>query len=459
MSRLARWFLPFSVVVFACESPDVEPLDNAPDAAVAAAGCPALNGQELAHQNDITTAETWPGDGTVHRITFGITIRPGGSLTLAPCTVVKVNSGLVLTVSGTPAAPAKLVSLGTAARPVLITSAAPGQSWGTWRGLTPESTFELAYTTLENGGNGGVHGASLSLRGNGPPESAAIPMLKADHLVIKDSAGTGLVLESGAAFTADSTEVTVTGGGGSENADHAIEITPIAAGTLPALHVSGNAHDAIRITAGSLYISRDLTLKNLGVPYYFYFDRVRITDMSGGVTPTLTIQAGVELRFDDYLEVGFANPGMVSQPGRLIAVGTATQPIIFTSSKTTRAAGDWPGIWLFNAAGSRLENVHIEFAGGSNGIVSANCRPTGTSDDAALFIGSKGHSYIPAASDLVGVSISNSKGHGINAMWETSGAYAPDLTSGVSFAAINGCRQTKNGTTTGCVGGAGCAVP
>jgi hypothetical protein len=423
--------------------------------AAQAASCPAVNGQTLTHQNDITTAETWAGDGTVHRITFGITIRPGGSLTLAPCTVVTVNAGLVLTVTGTPAAQAKLVSQGTATRPVLVTSAVAGQQWGMWRGLTPQSTFELSYTTFENGGKGSFHGAALSVRGGGRPEAVAVPVLTADHLVIKDSVGTGLVMESAAAFTADSTELTVTGGGGTpQGGDYAIEISPIAAGTLPKLNVSGNAHDAIRIAAPSLYISRDLTLKNLGVPYYFVFDRVRITDASGGTTPTLTIEPGVELRFDDYLQVGFFTKGVTNQPGRLLAVGTAAKPIVFTSSKSTRTAGDWPGIFLLNAAGSRLEHVRIEYAGGPNGISSSNCKPVGTTDAAALFITLE-NAYTPAASDFTGVTIANSKSHGINAMW-TAAAPGPDVTGGFNFESINGCRQTRNRTLTGCVPSAGC---
>jgi hypothetical protein len=419
-----------------------------------AAGCPAMNGQVLTHQSDILSAETWAGDGTVHRIAFGITVRPGGSLTLAPCAVVTVNAGLVLTVTGTPAAPAKLVSRGTAARPVLVTSAVAGQPWGMWRGLTAESTFDLSYTTFENGGKGGARGAALSVRGGGPPESATVRVLKVDHLVIKDSVGTGLVMESAAAFTADSTELTVTGGGSSVlGGDYAIEISPIAAGTLPTLHVSGNAHDAIRIAGGSLYISRDLTLKNRGVPYYFVFDRVRVTDMAG-TTPTLTIEPGVELRFDDYLQVGMFNKGVTNQPGKVIAVGTAANPIVFTSSKATRAAGDWPGVYLMNAAGSRLENVRIEYAGGPNGISSSNCKPASSTDAAALFI-ALGDAYVPAAGDFTAVTIANSKSHGINAMWTAAGA-GPDLTPAFSFQAINGCRQTRNRMTNGCVPSVGC---
>jgi hypothetical protein len=425
----------------------------------AGSGCPILSGTEITHQGDITSAETWAGDGTIHHVIADITVRPGATLTLAPCAVVKVNALRVLTVTGAPSQSAKLVSLGTANQPVLVTNAVSGQKWGMWRGMGPESTFELAYTTFENGGNGAFHGASLNVRANGATQSEAVPVLKVDHFTVKDSVGTGVVLETAAAFTSDSTELTVTGGGGTVNGgDYALELNPIAAGTLPTLHISGNAHDAIRIAAGSLFISRDLRLKNLGVPYFFSFDRVRVTDPTGAVTPTLTIDPGVELRFDDYLEVGYVNPGVADQPGKLLALGTATQPIIFTSSKSTRSAGDWPGIWLYNAAGSRLENVRIEYAGAFNGISSANCKPVSTSDNAALFIGMKGGAYIPSASDFASVQISNSSSHGINAMWVNS-TFGPDLSASFQFQNINGCRQTKNGTPTGCANSEGCLVP
>jgi len=60
-------------------------------------------------------------------------------------------------------------------------------------------------------------------------------MVRADHLIVKNSVGTGIVMESGAGFTADSTDITVTGGGSAPggNADSAIEMTMLAVGTLP----------------------------------------------------------------------------------------------------------------------------------------------------------------------------------------------------------------------------------
>jgi hypothetical protein len=265
-----------------------------------------------------------------------------------------------------------------------------------------------------------------------------------------------VVLAAGAAFTPESTELTVVGGGlSTADGNSAIQIGQLAAGTLPSLHVSGNVVDQIRVSAspGTLNIARDLTLKNLGVPYYFYFDRVRVTDPTGTFSPTLTVEAGVELRFDDYLVVGTASAGNPSHPGKLIALGTAAQPIVFTSSKPTRMAGDWPGVWLLEAAGSRLENVLIDYAGGTNGISSSNCKPAMTTDNASLFL-----SAPAASSDFVAVRIDHAQSHGINAMWNAAG-FGPDLTAGFSFGALGGCRQTKNATPTGCMNAAGCLVP
>lgn len=446
-----------SVVVFFAACVDGgTPSDAGSDAGPA---CPALTGVEVNHQDDITTAVTWPGDGTVHRVLYDFTIRPGGSLTLSPCAVVKLPNNRVITLNGSPTQPAKLISAGTENQPVLITNAIDGGHWGALLGMGPTSTFDFSYTTLENGG-GTSPGFSLDVRGNGAGQSAAVPVVRANHLTIKGSLmGTSLVLESGAAFTADSTELTITGGGGGAtvNNNSALQLGPIAAGTLPKLNLSGNARDQIQINAG--YISRDVTLKDLGAPYYFYFDRVRVTDQTGASTPTLTLEPGVELRFDDYLAVGFDNPGISSAPGKLIAVGTATRPIVFTSSKVTRAAGDWPGIWLANAAGSRLENVRIEYAGGANSVSSSNCKPAGSTDNAALFIGFPGYAYVPAASDFVSVQIEASASHGINSMWMLPSDLGPNLTAGFTFGALNGCKQTRNRSTTACTVPLACMVP
>ena len=434
---------------------------------VSNAGCPVPNGLSIDHHGDITTNETWAGDGTVHKVSYDITIRPGATLTLAACAVVQVASGMSFDLRGDPGKPAKFVSAGAAGKPVLITNIPGGGNWGSLHCYWGNGSADLSYTTLENGGKLVDDAAILNFNGLVDPSIEVAPMVRADHLIVKNSVGTGIWLESGAGFTSDSTDITLTGcgGGGSNFPDAAIMITQLAAGTLPTLHVSGNAGDQIVIAySPGLYISRDLTLKNLGVPYYFYFDRVRVTDPIGAFTPTLTIEPGVELRFDYYLMIGDRcdSCSMPNRPGRLLALGTAAQPILFTSSKATRAAGDWAGVWLKLAAGSRIENARIEFAGAWNGIISANCRPEGSNDHAGLFIGSFDDVYVPSPSDFANVTIANSASHGINAMW-AAGTFGPDLTGAFTFQNINGCRQTKNslaapGSHCG-TSGKGCLVP
>src|SRR4051794_2054713 len=43
--------------------------------------CPALTGSTVSHAHDVTADESWAGDGTLHTIDFGITVRPGATLT------------------------------------------------------------------------------------------------------------------------------------------------------------------------------------------------------------------------------------------------------------------------------------------------------------------------------------------------------------------------------------------
>lgn len=87
---------------------------------------------------------------------------------------------------------------------------------------------------------------------------------------------------------------------------------------------------------------------------------------------TLTIEAGVEVRFHDgdWLEIG-----ATGRPGRLIARGTPEQPIVLTSDDgdVTRpyAAGkppSWFGVWFHSGTleGSVLTHAIIDQAGGVN---------------------------------------------------------------------------------------------
>ena len=91
---------------------------------------------------------------------------------------------------------------------------------------------------------------------------------------------------------------------------------------------------------------------------------------------TLTIEPGVEVRFNKdatnpRLIIGEGGAGGTS--GRLIAQGTDTEKIIFTSNEASPQPGDWRNIYFWNAAAddSIIENAIIEY-GGSQGSIDIN---------------------------------------------------------------------------------------
>jgi hypothetical protein len=142
----------------------------------------------------------------------------------------------------------------------------------------------------------------------------------------------------------------------------------------------------------------------------------------------------------------------------LTAIGDVNTPIVFTSAASAAlpngsapAPGDWAGLLLLNSYGSQLAYVTIEYAGASNGWVSANCRPSGSSDNAALLVAD-----IPAANFLTNSTIQNVSGHGIDATWVASVVNDPDVAAGNTFTNVTGCKQTFNAKTGGCSGNFGC---
>jgi hypothetical protein len=171
---------------------------------------------------------------------------------------------------------------------------------------------------------------------------------------------------------------------------------------------------------------------------------------------TLTIEPGVILRFPPLgaagapqLRFGGNGNSPDNKVGVLVAMGTAAEPIVFTSGAATPAPGDWGGIWLDTATGSRLDHVVIEYAGGDNGISSVNCRPLDSGDEAALIVGDFEEQYVPPANLITNSVIAHSASHAINSIWPGAD-YAPVLNAaanGNSFTGNAGCQQTLNGLT------------
>jgi hypothetical protein len=78
---------------------------------------------------------------------------------------------------------------------------------------------------------------------------------------------------------------------------------------------------------------------------------------------TLTIEAGAKLSFE-------AGGRLFVEYGKLVAKGTEDAPIVFTSSNSSPAAGDWEGIYFGDktSSGNVLEHVVVEYGGKEGGM-------------------------------------------------------------------------------------------
>ncbi len=119
------------------------------------------------------------------------------------------------------------------------------------------------------------------------------------------------------------------------------------------------ASDTI-INGGTITVNTTWTLA--GSPYIVKGN----VSVGGTEVPTLTIEPGVVVKFDNNMEITI---GKNSTSGALYAVGTSSAPIIFTSNDPAPIPGKWKGISFYSgtiAANSGLEYVTVEYGGGNN---------------------------------------------------------------------------------------------
>lgn len=135
--------------------------------------------------------------------------------------------------------------------------------------------------------------------------------------------------------------------------------------------------DARNVSSEMYNISEDVTITNAGAPYLFS-DNISLSNInSPSAGPTLTIEAGADLRFSEGngLYVGVEGRGLF--PGdfdaTLIMNGTAEKPIYVGSAS---GIADWEGIHFMPATNSassmnhtivengKIQNVRIEFEEG-----------------------------------------------------------------------------------------------
>ncbi len=351
------------------------------DAFALGGSCPELASEGTAHAENVIVDETWTAADSPHRIDSNI--RISADVILEPCARVLLGGGVTLQVGGTQEGEGgTLTALGEADEPVIFASASAGERWGSLR-VENNGSVDLSFTALLDGGdvdaaqNGG--GALLATGAN---DGTHTENVRVRGVLIQGSGGYGVNLRVGGSFTADSDALVVRDCGGTD-APEPVWIDTPGVGTLPAGDYSGNLLDEIAVDA-RLAVREDEAFRERGVPYRVQGALV-VTPGSSDAVATLTLEAGVTLKLDDRIALG---DGGIAAPllTRIEAVGTASQPIVLTSSSASPAAGDWTGVIFDGLAptGNRFEHVEIEYAGGDSQTSSFGCGPN--DNDAAVII-------------------------------------------------------------------------
>jgi hypothetical protein len=460
---------PYTITAISNDDTSQRPSFQVTVAAPAACGTP--NGTVVTHSSNITADETWAGNGVTHSVTTSIRVMAPATLTIQPCAIVSVAKDAEIGVLGdtTGNHTAKLVAAGTDDTTgfVAFVPAVDGQPWGAIHGFNQLSLVELHHTELRQAGGSETFlaNSAIGMIGPGIHVTTPTPVLLVDHVVIQKPVGGGVYLDSMAAFDPSSTVMSVVA-----PQNHPISIQIMAAGSIPQVVLSQlpaqkTPYIDAYILPAAPDISADTTI-NGHIPLYLEAS-VNVIDTGSNPNPlgvTLTMQAGAQLRFKPGANLRMIFGGRGNAPnnlvGRLIAVGNPTAPVSFTSAADVPAAGDWAGLQLATSDNSQMAFNIIEYAGGFSGVVSDNCRPAGSSDNAALIIG--GPDYTPSGTTIVSSIIQFSAGHGIDATWQAGTPNDPnmaDQATGNVFNNLSGCKQTYNGLIPGvgsCPQGGGC---
>ena len=425
-------------VLAACSNSNPSANDAGADAPANA--CAAPTGPGTTHADSIAADETWTAAGSPHLVTASIRVDTGVKLTIEPCAQVRLGASNHIEVDGT------LVAEGTADRPITFDEN-DAQPWGYVEAFAP-GTISLAYATL-TGGGGDETNAYGALEARGDQTAPAQPVLKVSHVTVASSAAYGVSLRAGGAFTADSTSLDVHG-----STKAPLRIDPRLATNVPAGSYTSNGLDAIVVETeayGDVTLE-DVTFHERGVPYQIGGETTVGTFVVGGgsTLATLTIDPGVTFRFvkgsGAVLHVDKGSTSAAAT-GALVAKGTATQPIVFTSAAASPAAGDWVGLDFGNvpSATDALDHVEVHYAGADPQANGFHCLPNGsvsTDEKAGMSIYGQ-----PAASMITNGVFADIDGAGVNLAYQGTPV---DFVTGSTFTNVTGCKVTTpknaNGT-------------
>lgn len=265
-----------------------------------------------------------------------VVIQPGVVIEFA------ADAGLYVRETGS------LSAVGTASAPITLTGTT--KAAGSWKGILFNSNNvlnRLEFTDINFAGSGEFNSngdiAAVVIWGDARLSMHACSITASDNYGIT-------AIYNGSNFSV--TETTITD---CNNAP--INMLPDYVDALDGSNLlMGNAEDFITMDISFGNITTDKTMVRSSVPYKAYQGSplFNVFTINGG---NFTINPGVTIFFDG--PIGFE----INEDASLIAAGTVTNPITFTSE--IMQAGAWAGIYFdrTNNVLNRIENAIISYAG------------------------------------------------------------------------------------------------
>ncbi len=310
-----------------------------------------------------------------------ITVPTGSTLTIDPGVTAKFASGTQLLVN------AKLIAIGTAGNPITFTSNAATPTPGSWRSIYFASTADvvnsrLSYANISYGGASDPGSVTM----NGPYYGAWITI---DHLTVSNSSSSGIYIGNANYITVDSSTISNCSGAG---------VTTTTGGQVTNSTITGNGSYGVNYTGYAFGALSNNTISNngnyaVGADSTTRIDSLASLTLTGngggakdavglrpGNTPaigawhsgapwdvlgTITVPFGAALTIDPGVTAKFGADKFLQIYGNLTAIGTASQPILFTSSLETPSPGSWAGIYFHPGSGSssQIKYSQVLYAG------------------------------------------------------------------------------------------------
>ncbi|MBN2681610.1 MAG: hypothetical protein JXR58_03825 [Bacteroidales bacterium] len=335
MKKLAYLFLAIAILGVSCKK------DKDEDPVI----------QNLVINTDVVVPTTWKADKTI--IIDGH-IYVNDDLTIEPGAVIKFKEGSSLNIGNSEYG--SMLAEGTAEKPILFTSYSANPSPGDWKYIyfgenNSSSRSSLKYCTIQYGGDtdyGMLHFYNTQI--------------KLENTIIKNSLKNGVYAESDAKFFSCINNTI------SNCGMHAMDVDVNCVATISATNsfsVTGN----YGIKVSNTELKGTVTWNKLDVPY-FINDGLWLDAETG--TAELTLAPGCVVKMG-------ANQGIFVgnyHYAKLIANGTASEPITITSGAASPSAGDWSYVEFGtnNNAGSILNFCNISYGGNNTdyGIINVN---------------------------------------------------------------------------------------